>query len=105
MKNSGNNLKYRFIVVVALFRAVTCRGDDMAWLDPCYMPIDYAYSAMRGVMLRIFQHNAVSHHNKIKTVHCPDFFKVNSITTMTTTTAPATTMTTTATPLLVPHTM
>lgn len=76
VKNSGNDLKYRYIVIVALFRAITCRGDDMAWLDPGYIPMDYAYSAMRGVMLRIFQHNAVSQHNKIKTIHCPDFFKV-----------------------------
>lgn len=76
VKNSGNNLKYRYIIVVALFRAITCRGDDMAWLDPCYIPMDYAYSAMRGVMLRLFQHNAVSQHNKIKTIYCPDFFKV-----------------------------
>jgi hypothetical protein len=78
IKNSGNSLKYRYIIVVALFRAVTCRGDDMAWLDPCYLPMDYAYSAMRGVLLRVFQHNAVSpFNNKIKTIYCPDFWKVN----------------------------
>ena len=75
IKNSGNNLKYRYIVVVALFRALTCRGDDLAWLDPCNIPVDYAYSAMRGVLLRIYQHNAVS-KTKIKVAYCPDFFKV-----------------------------
>eukprot|EP01127_Copromyxa_protea_P010497 TRINITY_DN2552_c0_g2_i1.p1 TRINITY_DN2552_c0_g2~~TRINITY_DN2552_c0_g2_i1.p1 ORF type:complete len:1280 (+),score=216.70 TRINITY_DN2552_c0_g2_i1:44-3883(+) len=76
IKNSGNNLKYRFIIVVSLFRAVTCRGDEMAWLDPCNIPIDYAYGAMRGLLLRVFQHNATTRNNKIKTIYCPDFFKL-----------------------------
>jgi hypothetical protein len=67
--------RFRFLVVVSLFRAVTCRGDNYAWLDPRYVPLDFAYTAMRGVLLKILQHNAVS-KTPIKIVYFPDFWKV-----------------------------
>lgn len=76
LKNSSKSTNFKHIAVVALFRALTCRGDELAWLDPRHVPTDFTYTAMRGVILRILQHNSVSKTNQIKRIFFPDFWRV-----------------------------
>lgn len=58
---------------------LTTRGDDMAWLDPGHVPIDFSYNALRAALLAVLRHNAGAKVT-VNTVLCPDFISVRNFT-------------------------
>eukprot|EP01125_Pyxidicula_operculata_P008821 TRINITY_DN2925_c0_g5_i2.p1 TRINITY_DN2925_c0_g5~~TRINITY_DN2925_c0_g5_i2.p1 ORF type:complete len:1202 (-),score=224.82 TRINITY_DN2925_c0_g5_i2:74-3679(-) len=76
INNQKKESKFRHILVVSVFRALTCEGDSMSGLDPRYIPPDAAYSAMRGIILALLRHNARSKNNKISSVYIPDMIRL-----------------------------
>jgi serine/threonine protein kinase len=70
--------RYKYVCYVVLFRMLALKQDELAWADSCFIPDDWAYTAFRGAILAVLQHNLnVKHKNdKIHTVVCPDFFAV-----------------------------
>lgn len=51
-------------IILELFNC--CRGDSMAWLDPGYVPQDYAYTALRAALISVLRHNAANPNNPIR---------------------------------------
>eukprot|EP01130_Rhizamoeba_saxonica_P011824 TRINITY_DN4929_c0_g2_i1.p1 TRINITY_DN4929_c0_g2~~TRINITY_DN4929_c0_g2_i1.p1 ORF type:complete len:1295 (-),score=275.79 TRINITY_DN4929_c0_g2_i1:35-3886(-) len=64
----------RYAAVVPLFRASVAKGNELDWLDPGKIPLDYAYIAMRAALLRILHHNASGPKHVINNIYCPDFY-------------------------------
>jgi hypothetical protein len=69
---------FKYIVVVALLRVATCKGDELSWLDPIYVPPDFAYTSFRGALLAVLRHNAnvKNQSYSIASILCPDLFAI-----------------------------
>jgi len=67
---------FKYIIVVAAVRIVSWRGDENAWLDPGYVPIDFAYTSLRAALLSILRLNASTKTQAINSIFCPDLFAI-----------------------------
>jgi hypothetical protein len=68
---------YQGVCITALFRILTPATDHLAWLDPVYVPVDWAYTAFRSSLVTIVKYRTEGDAPAGPcTIVCPDFFSV-----------------------------